>query len=1150
MSSTDDLETLKHEINAGNLVTIVGTGVSIAACGGLNAPKAASWTGLMKLGLDECVHRGVFDDAIADVLLANIETGDTRLLIGVAEIIHQGLLELQGLCEKKGSVFRDWLSNSIGKLQPTDEKLLNTIRALPGVLATLNYDSLLEGNERKPVTWKEFYDNQQALLRDARGVVLHLHGHYENLESVVLGLSSYIAVRDYKPAKAIRRSFLTSRTVLFIGCGDTFLDPNFSEWLRWANDVESDGKQRHALLCRAEERDKFLKTVNAPWLNIISYGEKYDDLQPFLQSLLPPGTTIAPVNVAANNIENLSIKTITYIEWLCKRTSHIFLHGIAGRGAVPLPLDEVYVPLSARPKTRVAKSKRPQSEATEGEVKPIEFSAVLKLGNHLAITGGAGSGKSTVLQYMAWVLSASFAAGDNQLALQKLGLNEALPDLPLPIFVPLATLARIRRDPKDKTLDVSDFKTLISAYMREEGADVPSDFFARLLKPAQSDTPRKLILLLDGLDEVPSAAERRIFRKMVRDLVAANSSLRVVLTCRTVAYEGSDSSEPLGADFRQVTVDTLDLQAHVKPLVENAYACIHADNRADAKHDADHLLKGITKLEADRKARLRDAYKPLVDSPLMVRMMLIVHLGEHGKLPDDRAELFEKTIQALLNANYSGDLAHKQAQAQSAPQRLKMLQHLAFHMHQQAVLAGKNGEARDVSIERPKLEAILSQVIDFKEHISIFREAAEAETTVLQFKDPKFSFIHLALQEFLVARYVYEVLGVSGQQHDAMLKAITPRLEDDWWREPILLLAGYMAWQAPGAARDFLQALAEAGDTADTRFCAAELAATAALEVRASDSSDVQQYCAAQIVRLLNDDTALANSKPTFRARAGNALSRLGDPRFDPNSYYLPAKDPLFGFALIPEDKNFIIGTRKKNQASVAMMAGVKPSEITDEINDQPTPTREFYIARYPVTVAQFRASGLKPRNQDAFNGADNSPVCYVSWNEAMGYCEWLQRQFTVVPALKNSAIGQRLQTRGWCITLPSELEWEKAARGRLIDEVFPWRGKADTNRANYYHDKGIKGISAVGCFPPNCYGLYDMAGNVWEWTRSPYAKYPPQAEDKPVDRADDKTRRVLRGGAWGDDADSARCAVRDWDDPDCRSGDLGFRVVLRSPLL
>ena len=176
------------------------------------------------------------------------------------------------------------------------------------------------------------------------------------------------------------------------------------------------------------------------------------------------------------------------------------------------------------------------------------------------------------------------------------------------------------------------------------------------------------------------------------------------------------------------------------------------------------------------------------------------------------------------------------------------------------------------------------------------------------------------------------------------------------------------------------------------------------------------------------------------------------------------------------------------------MRSGLQRSSATsvndNEINDALTPTPEFYIARYPVTVAQFRAfveaTGFEIGDADALRDPDSRPVRWVSWHEARAYCDWLNNQLATSPVLAKSEIARLVRERQWRVALPSELEWEKAARGGLPDAVFSWGDTPDPNRANYV-DSGIGDTSAVGCFSANGFGLHDMIGNVWEWTRSLY---------------------------------------------------------------
>ncbi len=268
------------------------------------------------------------------------------------------------------------------------------------------------------------------------------------------------------------------------------------------------------------------------------------------------------------------------------------------------------------------------------------------------------------------------------------------------------------------------------------------------------------------------------------------------------------------------------------------------------------------------------------------------------------------------------------------------------------------------------------------------------------------------------------------------------------------------------------------------------------------------------------------------RAQMGDVLAALGDPRFDPQRLNLPNDDSL-GFELIPADPEFCIGTRKVNTSNT-------------EFNDRPTPTLDFYIARYPVTVAQFRefavATAKALGNEAALHAPDNRPVTRVSWQEAREYCDWLHDQIDNLP---DNQIA-RLVKDGWCITLPSELEWEKAARGGLPDQRYPWGDDADVNRANV-EGTGINDTSAVGCFAANGFGLYDMSGNVFERTSSLYQDYPYDVGDG-REKSDVKGKRVVHGGCWNSLIVDARCAFRSYSLPDDRFDVLGFRAVLRSP--
>ena len=215
-----------------------------------------------------------------------------------------------------------------------------------------------------------------------------------------------------------------------------------------------------------------------------------------------------------------------------------------------------------------------------------------------------------------------------------------------------------------------------------------------------------------------------------------------------------------------------------------------------------------------------------------------------------------------------------------------------------------------------------------------------------------------------------------------------------------------------------------------------------------------------------------------------------------------------------------------------------------------------FYIARYPVTVAQFRAfvddSCHEPKHPESLRGPANHPVANVAWYDAVSYCGWLTKKL----GMSNETsvdLGRLLRGEGgerpWRVTLPSEAEWEKAARGTDARR-FPWGNEVLPDHANFI-GTARGSTSAVGCFPAgrSPYGCEEMSGSVWEWTRSRRGgySYPETAEDRAEREQFEKGAAgfVLRGGGFGFDVVDVRCPVRFDYDPAFRNVDVGFRVVL-----
>jgi formylglycine-generating enzyme required for sulfatase activity len=205
-----------------------------------------------------------------------------------------------------------------------------------------------------------------------------------------------------------------------------------------------------------------------------------------------------------------------------------------------------------------------------------------------------------------------------------------------------------------------------------------------------------------------------------------------------------------------------------------------------------------------------------------------------------------------------------------------------------------------------------------------------------------------------------------------------------------------------------------------------------------------------------------------------------------------------------------------------------------DELPQSRLALPEFYIGKYPVTNVQYaafvkamirQASPQHWENGQIPAGKKDHPVVNVAWRDAVAFCRWLS------------------QASGRSLRLPTEAEWERAARG-ADGRTYPWGYELPMKELCNF-GANVGDTTPVGQYPAGaspCCAL-DMPGNVWEWTSSLYRPYPYQPEDS-CNSPDAEGARVLRGGTFIDDARLVRCAVRYAVDSYYRDGNLGFRVV------
>jgi formylglycine-generating enzyme required for sulfatase activity len=421
------------------------------------------------------------------------------------------------------------------------------------------------------------------------------------------------------------------------------------------------------------------------------------------------------------------------------------------------------------------------------------------------------------------------------------------------------------------------------------------------------------------------------------------------------------------------------------------------------------------------------------------------------------------------------------------------------------------------------------------------------------------------------------------------LNAIGVWADPAWWREVYLLGVGKKRQGGLGDAVNLVNALAPASpaDTnaiGDRHWRAAVLGAKALLELRFPGSAAGQAHYEAVLRRIRRWLAALIGGgelPPKDRLEAADLLGRLGDhrpgvgTRIGDGGATLPDID----WTDVPGG-SFTMGSDDRD-----------PDAYDDErpahVLDLPT----FRIARFPLTNAQFRpfldaggydeerwwtAEGwawrqgaapdlsaitdedLRKRYEDWLRGrpmerrdrpfwwdeppwnGSNRPLVGVSWHEALAYCRWLEANLQV-------------EQPGAHLSLPTEPQWEKAARGAEARR-WPWGDDWREDQANT-SELGLETTSPVGLFPSgrSLCGAIDMAGNVWEWTcckwgasdsAQPDFKYPYDAKDG-RESLEGVDFRVVRGGSCGDVRGLGRCAYRYRLRPDFFNNNLGFRVVL-----
>jgi formylglycine-generating enzyme required for sulfatase activity len=716
----------------------------------------------------------------------------------------------------------------------------------------------------------------------------------------------------------------------------------------------------------------------------------------------------------------------------------------------------------------------------------------------LLVLGEPGSGKTVALERLAWELC----------------------DGPEPTIAVLVRLFQY---------DGKPLAEWVRTHLQECGYLRLDD--ERALTAFLQEGEARCIFLFDGLNEVSPPHRDALVGELVR-WMKGYPRHSVILTSRSQ----DELWRRLRGDVNRAVV--------LQPISDEqarAYLVAHLDQRGRELY-----------------GRLDRRLREMACTPLI--LWLIKEAGAAGEtIPGNRGELYAHFVSRMLRRDTARRMDAE------IPERFKRraLAHLAFHLSLDQRLSCQRDEA--VGVVTQELSDDLSEKVigACQRHGLLAGEETMwfAPHQTVQEHFAALALLEMAGREWGMGRWAR--LGRAGRQIlTGQKEGLALLAGSDWWMETFVQLAGLTdnADRLAGEVSRVNPWLAwwcveEGGSVSEeTR----QTVAARSVQMLGSDHVANRRRAVAALARMHNERVV----HPLFRAAgdadaevvgvALQALLELGEAArrggeealrgMDRRSWhgalrYLGARpdDPLWGevpervwpevlglyLVWVPPGP-FLMGSDKDRD----------PGAYEDELPQHQVTLPGYWIGRYPVTVAQFRAfvqaSGYEPRDSRSLDGEDGHPVRYVTWHDARAYCRWL---------------GEKA---GLPVALPTEAEWEKAARG-TEGRIYPWGDELpDESRCNFGHQVG--GTTPVGRYSPrgdSPYGCADMAGNVWEWCHSLYRPYPYHPQDGREDLKPEG-KRVLRGGAFLDNRGGVRCACRYWADPSGRNfGGGGFRICV-----
>lgn len=858
-----------------------------------------------------------------------------------------------------------------------------------------------------------------------------------------------------------------------------------------------EGKATPSLLAEIQQNVAKLKEFKQ-WLNDIGFRSSFtgpDDLKSQVLAALYQWRERHPEFQVA--LMKTAHDPAKYLQWLREQTAWIDIRGLqVGTGkANRFPISDLYIQLKAADNQDEVLSSK-----SDDTLDPVMKSSPLEEALHhrrLVINGDPGSGKTTFLKWLAYQLCCELVASRATQHTEKR----------FPLLIRIAELEECIRSCHSRqeahAPSTKQSPAWLSYFLEYQGQEFKWNLNAEFFESKLNE--QSTFVFLDGLDEAANQADRESMARLLENATRAYLHCHFVVTTRPGSYHGLATL----AGFHQVTIDNLESEA-IEQFLHHWSNSLYPGNVSGAESHWKELIEALrARIEIRRMAR----------NPVMLTALAVVHWNEK-RLPEQRADLYDSIVTWLARSRQN------RPGRERAERCLALLGHLALAMQNQP-----KGRSTQLSLGRAAemISAQFREIVPQErfDRAQAFLSEEEVDSGIVVSRGAGLRFWHLTFQEFLAAR---AISGLADTDQQKLLFA-SGKLHHTEWREVILLLAGILLVKqgrekVDGFVKAIFDHLGFNASLKNKAQCVGLLGAVLqdlrSLNYQPNDP---------RYESTLNDVLDIFNAEKSrdivlqVGLEAAEALGHAGDPRLrsDENKWVsIPAG-------------SFVMGAQSQDRFKL----NYDPNAHSFEGPVHDVQLGCYRIGRYPVTVEQFKNfiddDGYENRAWWKGGGFGkhtqpdkweeqlvhlNRPVVYVTWYEAAAWCDWA---------------GGRL---------PAEAEWERAARGSE-QRKYPWGNEEPDPKRASYDRTGIHHATPVGLFPCGMTpeGIYDLAGNVWEWLADWYESYDASVSLNPTGPALGE-HRVLRGGSWCSESRYLRSSNRGRAEPHLSNHNVGFRCV------